>query len=164
MNKVKHFLPKKSLYQLYCSFILPYLSYGILLWGNATKTYITKLLKIQKRAIRIISNSSYLCHTKPLFERYKTLSIFELYDKELGIFMYKYKNGLLPLSFDHAFTELQSVHNYDTRNKTNFRYDIHKIKSVFTTGPKLWNNLPKSIKTAKSLNSFKTAIIPQNKK
>ena len=164
MNKVKHFLPKTSLYQLYCSFILPYLSYGILLWGNATKTYITKLLKIQKRAIRIISNSSYLCHTKPLFEKYKILSIFELYDKELGIFMYKYKNGLLPLSFDHVFTELQSVHNYDTRNKTNFRYDIHKIKSVFTTGPKLWNNLSKSIKTAKSLNSFKTAIIPQNKK
>jgi hypothetical protein len=158
MNKVKHFLPKTSLYQLYCSFILPYLSYGILLWGNASQTNVMKLFKIQKRAIRIVSNSSYLCHTKPLFEKFKTLTISELYDKELGIFMYKYKKCMLPKSFDHVFTDLESVHKYNTRNKTNYRYDIHKINTVFTKGPKLWNNLPKSIKNANSLVSFKNAI------
>ena len=158
LNKVKHFLPKNSLYQLYCSFILPYLLYGILLWGNASMTYLTKVFKLQKRAIRIISNSSYLCHTKPLFEKYNTLNIFELYNKELGIFMYKYKKGLLPSSFDHVFTELGSFHEYNTRFKTNFRHEIHKIKTVFNTGPKLWNNLPESVKNAINLNSFKKAI------
>ena len=86
LNKVKHFLPKKSLYQLYCSFILPYLTYGILLWGNASMNYMTKVFKLQKRALRIISNSSYLCHTKPLFEKYNTMTIFQLYNKELGLF------------------------------------------------------------------------------
>ena len=50
--------------------------------------------------------------------------------------MYKYKNGLLPLSFDHVFTELGSNHKYDTRHKTNFRHEMHKMKTVFTTGPK----------------------------
>ena len=47
LNKVKHFLPKNSLYQLYCSFILPYLSYGILSWGNASIQYMTKIFKLQ---------------------------------------------------------------------------------------------------------------------
>ena len=58
LNNVKCFLPKNSLYHLYCSFILPYLSYGILLWGNASTQYMTKVFKLQKRALRIISNSS----------------------------------------------------------------------------------------------------------
>ena len=62
----------------------------------------TNVFKLQKRALRIISNSSYLSHTKPLFEKYNTLNIFQIYSKDVGIFMYKYRNGLLPLSFDHV--------------------------------------------------------------
>ena len=72
--------------------------------------------------------------------------------------MYKYKKGLLPLSFDHAFTELGSTHKYDTRNRNNYRHEVHKIKSVFDTGPKLWNKLPESIKNVASLNCFKKTI------
>ena len=86
------------------------------------------------------------------------MTIFQLYNKELGLFMYKYKNGMLPISFDHVFTELGENHNYYTRNKTNFRNEIHKIKSAFTTGPKFWNMLPKSVKNATTLNSLKKAI------
>ena len=155
LNKVKHFLPKNSLYQLYCSLILPYLSYGIVLWGKASKEHVMKIHKLQKRALRIISNSSYLSHTKPLFEKYNALNIFEMYDKEVGIFMYKYKNSLLPQSFDHVFTDLESVHTYDTRYKTNYRPEIHKMKTVLTTGPKIWNNLPEFVKPTVSVNSFK---------
>ena len=32
--------------------------------------------------------------------------------------MYKYQAGLLPTSFDHLFTNLERIHNCDTRNKT----------------------------------------------
>ena len=50
LNKVKHFLPEQALYKLYCSLIVPYLNYGLLLWGNANKTYLNKVYKLQKRA------------------------------------------------------------------------------------------------------------------
>ena len=99
--------------------------------------YMTKVFKLQKRALRIISNSSYLCHTKPLFEKYNTMTIFQLYNKELGLFMYKYKNGMLPISFDHVFTELGENHNYYTRNKTNSRNEIHEIKNFLYHGAKI---------------------------
>ena len=39
LNKLKHFLPEQALYRLYCSLVLPYLNYGLLLWGNANKTH-----------------------------------------------------------------------------------------------------------------------------
>ena len=55
LNKVKHLLPQNSLYQLCCSFILPYLSCGIYtLLGNASTHYMAKILKLQKRALRVI--------------------------------------------------------------------------------------------------------------
>ena len=48
--KVKHFLPRNLLYKLYLSRVQPYLSYGILLWGNANKKYLDQIHKLQKRS------------------------------------------------------------------------------------------------------------------
>ena len=158
LNKIKHFLPERHMYQLYCSLIMPYLNYGILLWGNANKEHISKIFKIQKRALRIISNSPYLSHTQPLFERYNALDINNMYKKELCLFMYKYHKGLLPNSFDSLFTNLGNSHSYNTRNTINFRVKIHKVKSVISSGPKLWNSLPKEIKKCKGIKQFKNRI------
>ena len=36
--------------------------------------------------------------------------------------MYKYKAELLDTTFDHLFTNLESIHNDDTRNKTNYPF------------------------------------------
>ena len=50
INKLKHFVPKRILLSLYYTLVMPYLNYGILAWGNSCKTYLNKLLKLQKRA------------------------------------------------------------------------------------------------------------------
>jgi len=76
--------------------------------------HLKRIHKIQKRALRIISNSSYLCHSEPLFEKYNALDIFNLYKKDLGLFMYKYHEGVLPKSFDNLFTNMKDVHSYNT--------------------------------------------------
>ncbi len=159
LNKLKYVLPKPTLYQLYCTLILPYLSYGILLWGSACYVNLNRIFKLQKRAIRIISNSSYLCHTKPLFEKYNVLDIFDLYSKEVCLFMHKYHNGLLPRAFDNLFTNMKDVHDYNTRNKNNYRSEIHKMENVISIGPKMWNYLPKEIRSLKHVSAFKSKLV-----
>ena len=72
LNKVKRFLPEQALYKLYCTLVLPYLNYGLLLWGNGNKTCLDKVHKLQKRAFRTISNGPYLAPTKGLFKRFKS--------------------------------------------------------------------------------------------
>ena len=37
MYKLKPFIPCRLLYTLNCTFILPYINYGILIWGNTCK-------------------------------------------------------------------------------------------------------------------------------
>ena len=159
LNKVKHFLPEHSMYQLYCSLVQPYLNYGLLLWGNANKESISKVFKIQKRALRVISNSPYLSHSKPLFDKYKTLNIFDLYKKETGICMYKYKQDMLPQSFDGIFTEHQANHKYNTRNKSDYQLPIHKVRTILNVGPKFWNELPLYLKSARTIGQFKRNLV-----
>ena len=149
-------MPEQALYKLYCTLVLPYLNYGLLLWGNGNKTCLDKVHKLQKCAFRTISNRSYLAPTKGLFKRFNTLNIFDMYKKETGIFMYKYNSNILPQSFDGLFINHQSNHNYNTRNK----YDFHmfRLNTVLNTGPKIWNNLPEHIKCSKTLGQFKRKI------
>ena len=130
INKLKFIIPERILHTLYCTLALPYINYhGILIWGKACKTYLEKIHKLQKWAVRIISNSHYRSHSAPLFQKHDILNVNDLYQLELGVFMYKYFNGLLPISFYAFFTKLSDIHNYDPRNKTN--YNPTRNKKVF---------------------------------
>ena len=50
---------------------------------------------------------------------------------------------MLILPFDLEFENLEKNHNYDTRNKTNYGYDIHKIRFILIDGRKFLNLLPR---------------------
>ena len=79
LTKLKHFVPENILHSLYCSLILPYINYGVLIWGNTCKIYLDKIFKLQKWAIRTISNSHYRSHTGPLFSKYNVLNVHDTF-------------------------------------------------------------------------------------
>ena len=88
MNRLKFFLSKTTLLTLYNSLILPYLNYAILAWGNST-SQCNKLLLLQKRAVRILSRTSYRSHTNPLFAELNILKMDDLFNLHFGKFMFK---------------------------------------------------------------------------
>ena len=55
-------------------------------------TVLKKLIRLQKRAIRIITHSKYLAPTGPLFARLKVLQLMDVYKLQVVLFMYKFKN------------------------------------------------------------------------
>ena len=63
LTKLKYFVPENILYSLYCTLILLYINYGVLIWDNTGRIYLDKIFKLQKWAIRTISNSHYRSHT-----------------------------------------------------------------------------------------------------
>ena len=69
--KLRHFVPISTLHNIYRSLILPYISYGIVVWGQAAKTHLNKILKLQKRALRLINFGQYASHTIPFFSKLK---------------------------------------------------------------------------------------------
>ena len=113
MNKLKEYIPEHILLLLYNTLVLPHLNYCIILWGKCNMYLLERLHKLQKRAVRIITNSSFLSHSNPLFMKLKVLPIFQLYEYNLGIFMFLYHKELLPDLFNSLFVKNMDIHNYD---------------------------------------------------
>ena len=55
---------------------------------------------LQKKAIRLVTNSSYIAHTIPLFVEEKLLKVQDIFKLKLLKFYYKLCNNLLPLYFN----------------------------------------------------------------
>ena len=72
--------PAYILKQVYHAIVAPYLNYCNLIWGGAASIHIDKLFKLQKRAIRVISNAGFLDHTQPLFIKENITNIYKLYE------------------------------------------------------------------------------------
>ena len=108
LGKLKHCVPGYMLYSLYCTLILPYVNYCILIWGNTMCTYKT-FVKLQKWAIRTISLEHCRSHTGPLLKTTTTtttttttnnvLNVFDTFKLELGVFMQKHQTNSLPQGF-----------------------------------------------------------------
>ena len=162
LYKLKHDFPKQILLSLYTTLILPYLNYGILAWGNGTKTQQEKILTIQKRAIRNINHVGFLSHTRPLFLKNKLLRIDDIYVYNLGIFMHQLSVGEIPVEIAELFDKNSTIHSYPTRQSTLFHLPrtrtLFAQKTVIYTGPKLWIDLPKVIIESTSLYTFKRKL------
>ena len=98
INKVKHVLPKSTLFTLYSALVHSHINYGLLIWGSSP--LISKIMKMQKRCIRTINAKSYNYHTEPLFKTCKILKIEDQYKYNVLSFMFLLKNNGLPESFN----------------------------------------------------------------
>ena len=65
MSKLKRLVPSHTLKLMYNSLILPHINYGITLWGHKS----SRLVKLQKKAIRVLSKSKYNAHTEPILKK-----------------------------------------------------------------------------------------------
>ena len=89
INKAKRLLSDATLLTLYYSFIYPYFLYCIDVWGTASQELMLSLLKLQKRAIRMIKSVPIRTESEPLFKSLKLLTIYKLYKFKVGIMMFK---------------------------------------------------------------------------
>ncbi len=58
LRATKNLLPASCRKTLYYTTIYPYLTYGIEMWGTATKELLNKLTKLQNKAIRIVGRAA----------------------------------------------------------------------------------------------------------
>ena len=66
-SKIRYFVNQSTLVSLYYAFIYPYFTYSLLAWGHTYDTILRPIILLQKRALRIITFSSYCDHIAVLF-------------------------------------------------------------------------------------------------
>ena len=102
---------------LYNTLILAHLNYCLIVWGLDS----SRILLLEKRAMRTITNSWYRAHTIPILYSINILKINYLYWLMVLKFYYKFDNNLLPSYLDEFIPKNQPVVQF-------IQYEILKIR------------------------------------
>ena len=133
------------------------------MWGSCGETRLRALQKLQNRAARIVSNSSYDTSAVTI-KNFKWLTVTDLIKSETATMTYKAITGLAPSYRSNLFTK-NTDRNIDInlRNAANDLYIPRMTsskgkKAISYRGAKTWNQLLSDIKEAYSLNLFKCKL------
>ena len=84
-------LSTKTKLSLCYTLFYPYLSYCNIVWSSTYVTSLNRILLLQKRALRAITNSDYRAHSVPLFIQLKFLHIYKVNSFHIAKFTFLYK-------------------------------------------------------------------------
>ena len=117
-------MPLNILRTLYNSLIFPHLQYAILNWGFVCN----RLYKLQKRAIRFISNSKYNAHVEPLLKQLNLLKLDDIFKINLLKLYFKYKSNMLPSYHMEMFKPHAQNQRYNLRSEPSLHHTICHTK------------------------------------
>lgn len=162
ISKARKYLDSDALRSLYFAFIYPYISYGNIAWGSTYKSRLTKIHRLQKRIVRIMSHAERTSNSRPLMVHHGVLNVYEINVLQTMVFLYKHQHHLLPEVFTPYFQRVQHRYNsrlmkYGYREKLFFGKRKH---SIVCRGPYIWNRLNCAIaKVSPTLINFKHEMI-----
>ena len=115
MSKLRYKLHSDTLLTLYNCMVLSHLNYCCIVWGCASQSNLNSILKLQKRAVRIILKAPFLAHTNPLFLKLKVLKINDVCKLRIATFMYNAVHPSISHSLHLFYTGFSFTHvtNYN---------------------------------------------------
>ena len=158
-SKLRYYLDNKTLIQMYHALFNSHLQYGILCWGSSSMTNIHRLQVLQNRAIRNMMRAPRYFRLDNYYLNLRILKVHDLFNLEIAKFMHGHHNHILPVCFSSFFQESGTNHSHYTRSLAHMNYDTilcrtsRGQRSIRFYGPKLWNDIPLSIKM-RSKNYF----------
>jgi len=133
------FLSVSNLKTIYFSYIHSIITYGIIFWGNSTGS--NEVFKLQKKGIRIITNTHSRTSCRDLFKELNILPLQSQYILSLAVHVAK--------NID-VFTINSDIHSINTQHKSSLYPPLLRLtksqKGVYYTGITVYNCLPLKIK------------------
>ena len=161
LKLLSKYIDKTSLNTYYNSYILPLFDYGCMIWGHTTTTNINRLVKLQKRAARIILNADFMTPSENIFKELNWLTFSNRVTFHICIIMCKTFNSLAPTYLTELFTPTSNIHDRGLRSIENETLRVPFVRTKYyensftVSGAKQWNLLPLELRQTNTLSSFK---------
>ena len=164
LRRLRPICHQSTLLTIYKSLVLPHLDYCSAVWGCIGNGLSQKLEKLQNRAARIITGSSWDARSAPILHALKWNSLADRRAKQLKSLMFKTINNLVPEYLSDKFAKVNTITRHNLRGaQLNLfipRPNTEALKKSFRyRGAVTWNSLSAEAKKATTLNSFYSAII-----
>ena len=163
INKAKYVLPQKSLITIYHALFHTHLMYCPLIVGSASMTSLKKTITLQKKAMRMITNSNYNEHTYPIFKKLKILPYLSLFRLANLKFMHSIYYNYAPRTFKDTW-KINEERNVPYNLRTAKSFIIKKAnfknldRSPLFTLPKTWNEAGNLTKIQRRSEFIKEAL------
>ncbi len=165
LARLKKSTPNDIIIRIYNSVIQPCFDYAVTIWGNSTKSNISKIQRIQNRAARIITgNFDYVNHRGiDIVHNLGWMDIEQRIMYFRSLLVYKCIHGLAPDYLRNEVVLLSEISTNVTRQHPLTvalplpEKDMSKRKFSYIGG-KTWNSLPNEIKNCRSLGMFKLKL------
>ena len=116
LKHTKSILTQNTLETLYTGVVEPHFRYCCSVWGNCGASERNHLQKLQNRAVRILTNSSYDADARALLKDLGLKKIQDLIDSETKIMVFKALNGLASEYLFDLFIRNYNCHLRPLRN------------------------------------------------
>ena len=115
LSKIRHYVPLKTLVNIYHSIFSSHMRYACQVWGLCDNFITHRILTLQKAALRLMTFNQPRAPSAPIFSDLKILTVFDLV-KLLNIqFVHKFLNSELPDDTLNTFAFTKISHSYRTR-------------------------------------------------
>ncbi|MCG8047955.1 MAG: reverse transcriptase family protein, partial [Candidatus Thiodiazotropha endolucinida] len=164
LRQLSHYVPRGVLKQFYQGYILPLIDYGSITWGSTCGTNVERLLKLQKRAARIILNAGFDTPSVSMFKELGWVSVGDRLKYNKAVLTYKALNDLAPDYIASLLKPMSQAHSLNLRSTENGSLHVPRSRTKLYNGsfscsaPRLWNSLPHETRNSKSLYSFKKSL------
>ena len=162
IRRIRHLLSLPTAITLANSLVSSKLDYCNSLYYGITGANIAKLQKIQNSLARAITFTSKRQHIKPILKELHWLPIKERIDFKISFLTYKSLTNRQPA---YLFETLSHPsHSIGTRSSQSSALTIpyaptNTSKRAFSVAaPRLWNSLPPSVRTATSIQNFRSKL------
>ena len=151
--------------RLYTTFVRPHLEYAASVWNPYAKKDIKLIEKVQRRVTKLPSSARNLSYEERL-KKFNLTTLQERRERGDAIQLYKFNNGINEINWYQTVGQTIRGNTDGPANSVrglNERYSsqltqIKQRENFFSNRVvRIWNNTPKEIWKAKSVNSFKNA-------
>ena len=160
LKRIRSFVPDTTLQFIFNSLVQPYFDYCCVVWDNCSKTLADKLQKLQNRAARILTFSSYDANADVVLASINWKKLETQRKIQKAVMVHKSLYGLAPDYLRSMFVNRSIVANYSLRD-TEGKLAIPKprtdyLRNSFSySGAVLWNSLPTDLRQTENPNQFK---------
>lgn len=147
---------------IYKTIIAPHFEYCPSFLFLCNQTELKKLQKLQNRAMKLILRVNKRTETKLMLNTLNWMSVKQRIYYQSIIVIFKIKNGLLPEYLRANVSFVRDHHNFNLRNKNDFRQQrVNKTStwnSIFRKGLNIYNEMDNAIKSEVNLKTFKRKL------
>lgn len=166
LSKIRHYVPLLLLRTIYYSLFNSHMIYGCQIWGQNSSILLTKIKKLQEKALKIMNFKAINKTANQNFHELKILKFQDFVNFRNFNYIRDSLNKTGPQVFHNSLTPLNQLHLHSTRGATNNSVHIPQVRTAFYginsikyQSAVLWNN------TQNTFNiDFVTSSYPKCKK